>query len=235
MVCRSVLASVPALCICAAAPAGNIVIRNGSFEANWLGDFSWQQTAPDEWYAGGDGPDDVGYQNAPSTWLTPEAIDGGMSAYIDGVDGSFAAWLAQDLETDSGAAVLAADGLLVDLAFYVGRKNGHPVAPVIEVILECELGGSWQTFASVTYDAGAAGLPQGQWDYVHAPLVMTGVTGSGYEGQQVTLTFFNHATHGIDYYAQGTLDAVAIIPEPASALVVMLGATALLRKRRSNA
>ena len=222
-------------CAVVTTASAGIIIRNGSFEDNWLANGVWHYaTPPGEWYMGGDDPDDVGYQNAPANWLTPEAIDGEMSAYIDGIDGSSPAWLAQDLQYDSGSAVLAAEGLLVDLEFYVGRKNGHPTPPVIEAILECDLGGSWQTFASFTYDTGAAGLPQGQWHYVHAPLVMTGVTGSGYEGQQVTLTFFNHAAHGIDYYAQGSIDAVAIIPEPVTAGLLALGSLAALRRKRHS-
>ena len=208
-----------------------IVIRNGSFEDNWLPDFSWQHLPPNEWTIGGDDPDDAGYQNNPAHWITPEAIDGDMSAFIDGIDGTDPAWLALDLQYDCGSSVLAADGLLVDLAFYVGKK-GYAPKPIIEVILQCESGGSWQTFASFTYDGAAEGLPDNSWDYVHAPLVMTGVTGSGYEGQPVALTFLNHATHGIDYYAQGSIDAVAIIPEPMTLSLLALGGLAMLRRRR---
>jgi len=209
MITRSLTTLVVAAVVCTSALAGEIVIRNGSFDDNWLANGAWSSTAPDFWSIGGDDADDVGYQNAPANWMTPEAIDGEMSAFIDGMDGAPPAWLAQDLQYTDGSAVLAAEGLLVDLAFYVGRKNGLPKPPIVEVTLECEVSGSWQTFASFTYDTGAAGLPQGEWDYVYAPLTMTGLTGSGYEGQPVVLTFLNQATHGTDYYAQATFDAVA--------------------------
>lgn len=231
---RSLTTLAVAMAICTSALAGNIVIRNGSFEDNWLADGAWQHAAPDEWSIGGDDTDDVGYQNAPSNWMTPEAVDGQMSAFVDGMDGATPAWLAQELQYDDGSAVLAAEGLVVDLEFYLGRKNGLPTPPIVEVILECESEGVWQAFASYTYDTGAAGLGQGQWDYVHAPLTVTGLAGTGYEGQPVHLKFLNHATHGIDYYAQGSIDAVDIIPEPITLTLLGLGAAALVTRKRGS-
>ena len=233
MVRRSALASVLALCVCAAAPAGNIVIRNGSFEADLpLGDGGIVRSAPAEWSIGGDDPDDVGYQNCPSSWITPPAIDGELSAFIDGMNGSDPSWIAQELQYADASPVLASEGLLVDLEFHVGRKVSPAgnTPPIVKVVLECGPGGPSATFADDTYYGNGLGL--GSWGYVHVPLIMTGVTGSGYEGQPVVLKFFNLAVDPTDWHAQASLDAVAIVPEPATLGLLALGGTALIRRRR---
>ncbi|MDP6546909.1 MAG: PEP-CTERM sorting domain-containing protein [Phycisphaerae bacterium] len=226
----TVLAAV-GLCTVVTTAGADIVIRNGGFETNWLSNNNWNNAAPDEWSVY-----DGGYQNAPSGWITPEAIDGEMSAFIDGApSGDPSPWIAQELQHDNGSAVLSAEGLLVNLSFHVGRKVAPAgnFAPVVEAILECQSGGVWQTFATFTYDAGDAGLQKGSWDSVHAPLTMTGLT-SGYVGQPVRLTIFNRTIASPDWYGQASLDVVTIIPEPMTIGLLGLGAAALLRRRRNN-
>jgi len=219
------------LVISAESNAG-VVIRNSGFEDNLLPEGGVVYGAPDEWsiYSNSEG----GYQNVSGVFI-PDAIDGEMSVFINGILGGDSPWIAQELQNADGSAVLSAEGLLIDLEFYVGREFGTAgtYAPVVEAILECKVGSVWQTFASFTYDGAAQDLLKGTWARVHAPLTMTGLTG-GYVNQQVVLTLFNRTDTGTDpgWHGQVALDALDIVPEPATITLLGIGALGLLRRQR---
>ena len=217
------------LCAVVTTASAEIVVRNGSFEDDWLPDGGWAYGNPTHWAA-----HKGGVYNGQNPPIDPPAIHGEMLAFVDGLDG----WLAQELRYDTGDPVLSYDGLTFDLDFWLGRFDETDLAgtyaPVVEVILECEYGGQWETFASFTYDSGAHGLGRGEWHHVTSTLTMTGFT--GYEdwlGRQVVVTFWNRTDTGTDPgpYGQALIDAV---PEPATLGLFVASGACLLRRRRTR-